>query len=250
MNRALAPRHRADAGGFTLVELLVVIAIIALLAALLLPALSQARHQARTARCVSNLRQLGFAAQMYWDENENVSFAYRGVATNNGDVWWFGWLEKWNGANEGQRAFDPTAGALYPYLQGRGVDLCPAFDYSFSGLKLKASGASFGYGYNRHLSATNLSRVRVPADIVLLADSAQVNDFQAPASASHPMIEEFFYLSALPFEATAHFRHQRLANAVFLDGHIEREAPVPGSIDPRLPDRHIGRLPPRHLFVP
>lgn len=250
MNLALAKRRRADVEGFTLVELLVVIAIIALLAALMLPALSQARHQARTARCVSNLRQLGFAAQMYWDENENISFAYRGVSTNNGDVWWFGWLEKWNGANEGQRVFDPTAGALYPYLQGRGVDLCPAFDYSFSGLKLKASGASFGYGYNRHLSATNLSRVRVPADIVLLADSAQVNDFQAPASASHPMIEEFFYVSALPFEATAHFRHQRLANALFLDGHIERQSPLPGSIDSRLPDRHIGRLAPQRLSVP
>jgi prepilin-type N-terminal cleavage/methylation domain-containing protein/prepilin-type processing-associated H-X9-DG protein len=250
MNFALATRRRAHAEGFTLVELLVVIVIIALLAALMLPALSQARHQARTSHCVSNLRQLGLAAQMYWDENENISFAYRGASTNNGDVWWFGWLEKWSGANEGQRAFDPTAGALHPYLQGRGVDLCPAFDYSFSGLKLKASGASFGYGYNRHLSATNLSRIRVPADIVLLADSAQVNDFQAPASASRPMIEEFFYVSALPFEATAHFRHQRLATALFLDGHVERQAPLPGSIDSRLPDRHIGRLPPQRLFVP
>ena len=57
MKQALATRRRAVAAGFTLVELLVVIAIIALLAALLLPALSQARQQARTARCVSNLRQ-------------------------------------------------------------------------------------------------------------------------------------------------------------------------------------------------
>jgi prepilin-type N-terminal cleavage/methylation domain-containing protein/prepilin-type processing-associated H-X9-DG protein len=222
MNFALATRRRAHAEGFTLVELLVVIVIIALLAALMLPALSQARHQARTSHCVSNLRQLGLAAQMYWDENENISFAYRGASTNNGDVWWFGWLEKWSGANEGQRAFDPTAGALHPYLQGRGVDLCPAFDYSFSGLKLKASSTM----------------------------SAQVNDFQAPASASRPMIEEFFYVSALPFEATAHFRHQRLATALFLDGHVERQAPLPGSIDSRLPDRHIGRLPPQRLFVP
>ena len=236
--------------GFTLVELLVVIAILALLAALILPALSQSKHAARTTRCASNLRQLGLAAEMYWDDNENVSFRYRTGSTNNGDLWWFGWLEKWNGANEGQRAFDATAGALYPYLQDRGIDLCPGFDYSFSGLKLKASGASFGYGYNRHLSATNLSRVRVSADTVLLADSAQVNDFQAPASPSHPMIEEFFYVSTFPFEATAHFRHQRQANALFLDGHVDREAPVAGSIDARLPDRYIGRLNPQRLAVP
>ena len=236
--------------GFTLVELLVVIAILALLAALILPALSQSKHAARTTRCASNLRQLGLAAEMYWDDNENVSFRYRTGSTNNGDLWWFGWLEKWNGANEGQRAFDATAGALYPYLQDRGIDLCPGFDYSFSGLKLKASGASFGYGYNRHLSGVNLVRLRVPADTVVLADAAQVNDFQTPASASNPMLEEFYYLSTNSFEATAHFRHQRLANAVYADGHVDREPPLAGSLDARLPDRHIGRLRPPCLFVP
>ena len=229
--------------GFTLVELLVVVAIIGILAGLLLAAIGNARSRAWRVQCVNSLKQLSAAAVMYWDDNNENAFPYRGATTNNGVVYWFGWLE--NGAEE-TRAFDPAQGALYRYVPSHGVVICPALQYESASFKLKAKGAAYGYGYNILLSTpgtrptvriTALSR---PAGTVLFADAAQVNTFEAPASPANPMLEEFYYVS--PDEATTHFRHNMKANAAFCDGHVEAEPAAPGSIDQRLPGEFVGRL--------
>jgi prepilin-type processing-associated H-X9-DG protein/prepilin-type N-terminal cleavage/methylation domain-containing protein len=256
--------YQADAGhgsllAFTLVELLVTIAILAILASLLLPALTGGKAAAQRTQCAGNLRQLGLASQMYWDDNEGFCFPYKVGSTNNGIIYWFGWLQ--NGA-EGQRGFDPTFGALYPYAESSGIDTCPSLNYALGQFKLKATNSAYGYGYNLSLSSLApgptlmIQQVNKPSGFALLADAAQVNNFEAPASASNPMLEEWYYLDnptnypSSTYYPHGHFRHSQKANVVFCDGHVGPETFVPGSIDPILPNQFVGRFRPEILLQP
>ena len=217
--------------GFSLIELLVVIAVIAILAALLLPALHRAKMASKSTACKNNLRQLGVALQMYTSEYR----AYPLTADANVPHTWYTYLAPNYGSN-----YDimkcPTFKGEYPLERA----LFWGFgrpDYRSTYEPGKIFGVSYGYnGFGigsanrpRHTAQLGLglvanggqimpfvldSKVVVPADMIAMADS-----FPQPG----PNLTNIYAYLLSIYSYPTPDRHNGGANVAFVDGHVITE---------------------------
>jgi type II secretory pathway pseudopilin PulG len=207
--------------------MLVVMSVIAVLAAVLFPALAGAWEKGRQAVCASNLRQLALANQMYAQDHDGY-FAPAAQAFLTRDE------RRWFGVRGADGGFEPREGPLVAYLrEGGALRRCPSFaasvgfdqgtgGYVYNYLAVGGRVWRLGYvpeAFDHGMREAELSK---PAETAMFSDGAldigtglAEYGFMSPPPALTARIPGATFL-----DPSVHFRHVGLASVVFVDGHL------------------------------
>lgn len=211
---------RGVAYAFTLIELLVVVALIALLAALLLPALNLAKAKATASSCLNQLHQFSLAWQMYANDN-NAALVENLPFSANTNSWVTGEMRS---ATQATNALCLRQGRLFAYLGQPAAYHCPADQSRLGGVLTVLSYAMNGWmgsrtmetkygerGFRTFVREHEIAQARAPAGLWVLAD-------EAPAT-----LDDGWFLVTMnnsqPFASRPAARHQNGYALNFADGH-------------------------------
>ncbi|MBX7133298.1 MAG: prepilin-type N-terminal cleavage/methylation domain-containing protein [Fimbriimonadaceae bacterium] len=240
---------------FTLIELLVVIAIIAILAAILFPVFAQAKETAKQVVCLSNMRQMGFASNLYLTDNNETwysSVMYSPLAGYANQQIWIGYDNKNFGIDGGfyGHVYEPARnpirpGALDPYLKSDEIKRCPSMPRTWQSsfaLNWFNPGFSSSY-YSVNPNARNNEFSPAAKTFAIAPDGTYTttgaSDSEVEEAAQTLLAWEHYarvpmcnflqpsnWFNAPPndqsLRAHFHFLHRGAANAVWCDGHAKR----------------------------
>jgi prepilin-type N-terminal cleavage/methylation domain-containing protein/prepilin-type processing-associated H-X9-DG protein len=235
--RAAKP-HGSRSSGFTLIELLVSIAVIAILAALVLPALSRAKMKAKSITCRNNLHQLSLGWKMYADDAQGrlVTSIYVVVAqfgiepVFNTNAWVLGSMD------DDDASFPPLEpdvldstnvdglkrGSLYQYIQAPGVYRCPSDPSQTDGIpKVRSYSINGWMGGTTALHQTNYIVFKRESQIVRPAPSAAwvlIDEHERSINDGWFAVDMVGAQGLLDVPAS---RHNNSFNLTFADGHSE-----------------------------
>ncbi len=209
-NIAVLGRQR-NVAAFTLIELLVVIAVVAILAAMLLPALNRARDSSKRAACLGNLRQIGFAEAAYSDDYNEWLTPNR-IDYGSAYIFWCHSLLPYLGQPFVYYPTSPNVPVFWCPMATKSIVEDPLFGYDSWAVQ------RLSYTQNIQLAGGltpviypamhRRTEVRKPAQMVLVADGSAIN--------ASP-----FNVDSIPTGLNGVYRHGGQINLLFLDAHVE-----------------------------